>query len=130
MDKPVEVHFHGIERSEAVEARVREKVARLQRHFDRMTHCRVVLDAPHRNPAKPKVYQVKIEIGIPGHKDLVITHEREGAHAQDDLSLTVRDAFDAATRRLDDTATKISERARTERTRRRPAPNGHDDGSA
>ena len=127
MDKPVEVHFHGIEKSDAVEAKVREKVEKLHRHFERMTHCRVVLEAPHRNPAKPKVYQVKIEVGIPGRKDLVITHEREGAHANDDLGLAVRDAFEAAVRRIDDVSTKISSRARVERSRRRPAPNGRDE---
>ena len=126
MDKPVEVHFHGIEKSDAVEAKVRDKVAKLHRHFERMTHCRVVLEAPHRNPAKPKVYQVKIEVGIPGQRDLVITHEREGPHANDDLNLAVRDAFEAAVRRIDDVAAKITSRARVERSRRRPAPNGRD----
>jgi putative sigma-54 modulation protein len=122
MDTPVEIHFHGLEKSDAIEQRVREKVAKLKRHFDRMTHCRVVLEAPHRNPAKPKVYQVKIEIGVPGQNALVITHDREGAHAQDDLGLAVRDAFEAAVRRIDEVSAKLASRTKQERGRRRPSP--------
>ena len=53
MHTPVEIHFHGIEKSEAVEERVREKVSKLEKHFGRMTRCRVVLEAPHRSPQKP-----------------------------------------------------------------------------
>ena len=122
MDTPVEIHFHGLEKSDAIEQRVREKVAKLKRHFDRMTHCRVVLEAPHRNPAKAKVYQVKIEIGVPGQNALVISHDREGAHAQDDLGLAVRDAFEAAVRRIDEVSAKLASRTKQERGRRRPSP--------
>ena len=124
MNTPVEIHFHGIDKSEAVETRVREKVAKLEKHFGRMTSCRVVLEVPHRSPAKPKVYQIKIEIGVPRRKPVVICHEREGSHANEELPLAIRDAFETATRKVDDVAHKVSERARVERGRRRPRPNG------
>ena len=120
MDTPLEIHFHGIDKSEAVESRVREKVAKLAKHFDRMTSCRVVLEAPHRSPQKPKVYQIKIEIGVPGRKPIVVCHEREGSHASEELGLALRDAFEAALRKVDGCATKIAQRAKLERGRRRP----------
>lgn len=122
MDTPVEIHFHGIEKSEAVEERVRWKVAKLARHFDRMTSCRVVLEAPHRSPAKAKAFQIKIEIGVPRQRAIVVSHEREGSHAQEELLLALRDAFEAALRKVDGVATRISERGRLERGRRRPQP--------
>ena len=121
MDTPVEVHFHGIEKSEAIEQRVREKVGKLARHFSRMTSCRVVLDAPHRNPQKPKVFLIKIEIGVPSRRPIVVSHEREGSHASDELLLALRDAFEAALRKVDGMATKIGARPRLERGRRRPS---------
>ena len=65
MITPVEIHFHGIEKSEAIEERVRWKVSKLEKHFGRITRCRVVLEAPHRSPTKPKVYQIKIELSLP-----------------------------------------------------------------
>ncbi len=127
MTTPLEIHFHGLEKSDAIETRVREKVAKLQRHFERMSACRVVLEAPHRNPAKAKVYQVKIEISVPGQQPIIVTHDREGANAQEDLSLAIRDAFETATRRVDDVAAKMASRVKQERGRRRPAPNSRSD---
>ena len=55
MIEPVEVHFHGIEKSQAIEQRVRQKVAKLEKHFGRITSCRVGIEAPQRTPQKPKV---------------------------------------------------------------------------
>ena len=119
MTAPLEIHFHGLDKSDAIETRVREKFAKLQRHFDRMSGCRVVLEAPHRNPAKAKVFQVRIEISVPGGKPIIVNHEREGAHANEDLALTIRDAFDAALRRVDELSDQNAARGRTEQARRR-----------
>ena len=119
MTVPLEIHFHGLDKSAAIETRIREKFAKLERHFHRMSSCRVVLEAPHRNPAKAKVFHVRIEISIPGGKPIIINHEREGAHANEDLALTIRDAFDAALRQVDEVSSQISTRGRTEQSRRR-----------
>jgi len=115
-----EIHFHGIEKSEAIEERVREKVSKLEKHFGRMTRCRVVLEAPHRSPQKPKVFQIKIEISLPRRQPIVVCHEREGAHAHEELPLAIRDAFEAALRKIDDMARKVGARTKVERGRRRP----------
>ena len=120
MNTPVEVHFHGIEKSEAIERRVREKVAKLERHFGRMTSCRIGIEAPQRTPQKPKVFQIKIEIGVPRRGHIVISHERKGSHANEELALAIRDAFDAALRKVDGMAAKIGQRSKIERNRRRP----------
>lgn len=125
MHTPLEIHFHGIDKSEAVEERVRAKVSKLEKHLGRMTRCRVVLEAPHRSPQKPKVFQVKIEISLPRRQPIVVCHEREGAHAHEEMSLAIRDAFEAALRKVDDVGGKAV-RPKLERGRRRPQPNGHD----
>jgi putative sigma-54 modulation protein len=125
MHTPVEIHFHGIEKSEAIEERVQEKVSKLAKHFGGMTRCRVVLEAPHRGPQKPKVFQIKIEISLPRRRPIVVCHEREGSHANEELPLAIRDAFEAALRKVDDVGSQ-SIRTKLERGRRRPQPNGHD----
>jgi ribosome-associated translation inhibitor RaiA len=121
MTTPVEVHFHGIEKSEAIEGRVRDKVAKLARHFERMTHCRVVVEVPQWKAQRPKVYQIKIEIGVPRRRPIVVRHERTGSHAHEEVSLAIRDAFEAALRKIDGVATRLGRRPRLERGRRRPA---------
>ena len=125
MHTPVEIHFHGIEKSEAVEQRVLDKVAKLEKHFGRMTRCRVVLEAPHRNPQKPKVFQIKIEISLPRRQPIVVCHEREGSHAHEELPLAIREAFEAALRKVDDVRSTIGARTKLERGRRRPRANAN-----
>ena len=122
MITPVEIHFHGIEKSEAIEQRVREKVAKLAKHFDRMTSCRVGIEVPQRTAQRPKVYLIKIEIGVPRRGAIVVSHERIGSHANEELPLAIRDAFEAALRKVDGMAAKINRRSKLERGRRRPRP--------
>ena len=125
MTTQVEVHFHGIEKSEAVEQRVREKVAKLKKHFTQMTSCRVAVEVPQRKADRPKVYQIKIEIGVPRRAPVIVSHERTGSHANEDLPLAIREAFEAALRKANGMSAKISQRSRIERGRRRPSlPNG------
>jgi ribosome-associated translation inhibitor RaiA len=120
MTTPVEIHFHGIEKSDGIEQRVREKVAELARHFQRMTSCRVGIEATQRSAQKPKVYQIKIEIGVPSRRPIVVSHERTGSNAHEELGLAIRDAFEAAVRKVDGLAAKMGRRSKLERGRRRP----------
>jgi putative sigma-54 modulation protein len=117
---PLEISFHGLEKSEAAEARIRDKFDRLHQHFDRITHARVVVETPRRHTAAAKVFQVKIEIGLPGQKPLIVRHDPPAEQTRTDIAIAIRDAFAAARRRLDDVAAKIKHPAKRERARRRP----------
>lgn len=122
MTTPIEIDFHGIDRSEATEALVQQKVAKLERNFDRMTYCRVVIAAPHRHAHKRRAYQVKIEIGIPGHAPVIVLPDDAYNQAHEDIKTALRDAFQAAGRQLDAQAERLGRAARQERGRRRPSP--------
>lgn len=120
MDTPLEITFKGLEKSRAVEAKIAERAARLEKHFDRMTHCRVVVSAPNKHLHKGKAYEIKIDIGIPGGAPLIVTHDSAVGQASEDLQIALRDAFDAAKRRLDDIVERMNAAAKAERGRRRP----------
>ena len=121
MQAPLEITFHGIERSDAVEARVRDKFKRIESHFERITHARVVIEAPQRRTQVPKFFHVRIDIGIPGHKPILVTHDPEPNNAHTDVMLAVRDAFAAAQRQVDELSSRLEKAARSEHARRRPA---------
>ena len=118
---PLEISFHGLERSDAVEARIREKFQRIEQHFDRITHARVVIDAPTRRGKVPKLFNVRIEIGVPGHPPIKVDHEPDAAHTQTDVMIAIRDAFAAAQRQVDELVDRMDKPARREQARRRPA---------
>ncbi len=122
MNVPVVIHFHGLEKSDTVEALIREKCDRLAARFDRMTHCDVHVDALNRVNHKGKLVQVKVDVGIPGQKPVVASAEKEANQVQEAITEAVREAFAVARRQLDNMADMLSKRVRTERARRRPSP--------
>ncbi len=118
---PLEISFHGVERSDAVEDRIRERFSRIEQHFDRITHARVVVAAPARRAPLPKFFHVRIEIGVPGHPPVVVKHEPDADNANTDAMLAVRDAFAAALRQIEGRVGRMDKPARRERARRKPA---------
>jgi ribosomal subunit interface protein len=94
MTPPIEISFRDMDSSEAVEARVRERVEKLERFFDRALACRVVIEARHRSSRKGKLYNVRLHLSMPG-KDVVVGHEHKRDHAHEDVYVAIRDAFNA-----------------------------------
>ncbi len=112
MDVPLELSFRNTDPSEAVEARVRERVDKLETYFGRINSCRVVVEAPHRHHRKGKIYHVRIEIGVPG-RTLIVDRDPGQHHAHEDVYVAIRDAFDAARRQLEDHSRKAAGKVKT-----------------
>jgi ribosome-associated translation inhibitor RaiA len=99
MQTPLQLDFHNMHPSEAVEARVREKVARLNELCEqRLTGCNVVIQAPHKHQRKGQRYHIRIRLDVPGG-ELAVSHD-PAPHAHEDINAAVRDAFEAAVRQL------------------------------
>lgn len=110
MDVPLEIRFHNLEPSAALEDAIRERAEKLDRLYDRLTSCRVSVEAPHKQHRKGNLYEVHIELGVPGGM-LAVTREPHRArerYASPDVYKTLRDAFDAAERQLLDYKRRIN----------------------
>lgn len=102
MDVPLEIRFHNLETSDALEAAIRERVDKLDRLFGRMTSCRVAVEARHKQHRKGNLYTVSISMGVPAAGELKVNkapHHTED-YANPDVYVALRDAFDAAERQL------------------------------
>jgi ribosomal subunit interface protein len=98
MKLPLEITFRNVSRTDAIEQRIRSKAAKLDRFFDRITGCRVVVEAPHKSHNKGNTYHVRIELSVPGDELVVNRDPQDQEH--EDLQIALRDAFAAAQRRL------------------------------
>jgi ribosome-associated translation inhibitor RaiA len=96
---PVQITFRHMDSSPAVETRVRELANHLGVFSDRILGCRVVLDSPHRHQHQGKVFNVKVQLTLPG-EDVVVDMERPDRDGHEDVYVVLRDAFDAARRQL------------------------------
>lgn len=101
MQIPLEIDFHHIDRSPALEARVRELAARLERFSAQIIHCRVTLEARHHHHHQGNLFDVAVRITLPG-EEIVIHRAHPGDHAHEDPYVALRDAFRAARRQLQD----------------------------
>ena len=57
------------------EDEIRDHVARLEQMFDRLTTCRVRVDQRANNASNTIPPVVRIELSVPGHRDIVVAHE-------------------------------------------------------
>lgn len=100
MQVPLVINFHNMDRSEAMEARVQSRVARLEKLTDTIVTCRVVLEAVHKQPLGSPL-AISIKLTLPG-KDIVVKREQRRHELKDDAYQVIGVAFDIAERQLDE----------------------------
>lgn len=99
MQRPFKITSRDFALTEAIETEIRDKSAALESFYEHISACEVTVHAPaikHHRKGGPFI--VGIRLTVPG-KELVVDHQSE-----EELSLAIREAFDAARRRLEDYA--------------------------
>jgi ribosome-associated translation inhibitor RaiA len=103
MQVPMEIAFHNIDKSEWAENVIRDHVARLEGIYGRLTTCRVRVERRANNASHSIPPVVRIEMSIPGTRDLVVAHEPDHLQRKfqtPDLHNAINEAFRIAERRL------------------------------
>jgi len=102
MNTNLEIAFHNMDTSEALDGYIRERAEKLERMFDRLIGMRVAVEKQHRQHRTGNVFDVHIELMVPG-QDIVVSRKPSKAnerYANPDARTAVRDAFQAAERQL------------------------------
>lgn len=90
----VQITLRGISHSDALEARIREKVRKLAQLFPFLTGCRVIAEVPHRHHSQGNQFVVRLDIAMPG-SEIVVNRDHH-----EDVYVALREAFRAARRQL------------------------------
>ncbi len=102
MQEPLQIAFHNMEHSDFIEARVRERMAKLERYYDGIISARIVIDAPHKQVTGHKgTLGISISIGVPG-RDVVVKREQRLHEADQHLQWVINEAFEAAERQIEE----------------------------
>lgn len=107
MQIPLQITFRHFPSSGALEARIREKVAKLEHFFPHITSCRVVIEERRLHQQQSRLFNVSIDLHIPGHELVVNTGHNE------DAFVAVRDAFRDARRQLEEGARLMRREVKT-----------------
>lgn len=112
MKIPLQITLRNIAKSEAVEAAIRKRAAKLERYHRHIVSCRVVVEIPSRHKQQGKEFVVRLDMKVPG-SEIVINHDHH-----EDLYAALHEAFHAAQRRLEAHANPIVRRYSGNRPKR------------
>lgn len=102
MQTPLEIAFHNMMPSTALEIEMRRRAEKLVALYDRITACRVSVEALHNQHRTGNIYEVHVVMAVPG-RELAVSHEPRRVrekYAHPNVRTIIRDAFKAAERRL------------------------------
>jgi ribosomal subunit interface protein len=96
METPLQIVLRNVPHSDALDARVRENVAKLEEFHPRIVSCRVTIEESRKHRRQGRQFQVRIDTRVPG-KEIVASHSHD-----EDVYLALRDAVAATRRQLED----------------------------
>lgn len=94
MKIPLQISTRKLSLSHAAVDIIKQKVQKLESFCDKIIACRVMVETPHRHKNHGSLYNVSIDISIPG-AELAVTKE-----GHEDMYVAIRDAFEAASRQI------------------------------
>lgn len=101
MSVPLQITFRQMLPSPAMRERIRERADKLEQFHQRITGCRVVVEAPHRHHQKGKLYTVAVEVKVPGA--VIASHRNPGQRQEHaDIYVALRDSFESIERQIED----------------------------
>ncbi len=98
-----EIAFHNCEKTDWAEHQILDHIEHLEEIYDRLITCRVRVDQRNDNASHTIPPVVRIEISVPGHKNIVVAHEPDHLQRKfraPDLRSAINEAFRIAGDRL------------------------------
>lgn len=122
MQVPLHVVYEGgIQSSPGLQARIEREARKLERFSHRIIACRIAVSGRSGNRRKGDLYQVRLQIVVPGQSEIVVDRNPDEDHAHEDAYVAIRDAFNAARRRLQDHERRFAGRVKAHDA----PPHGH-----
>lgn len=115
MRTPPKITMRHMPQSEALEARILKKVAKLEELHSEIVSCAVTVEEERRHQQQGRLFKVRVVVHAP-ENEVAVNRDHD-----EDPYVALRDAFDAAARQLADRAQQLADRARLQRGTMPPA---------
>ena len=115
MAKPT-ITYRGMPHSPAMDARIADLAAALDQYDHRISYFHVVVDENDRHKQKGNLFEVHVDLHIPGHEVVATRQQNEDAY------VAISQAFEVVTRQLEGFRTKRRDEARHRHDGTTPPP--------
>lgn len=95
-----EISYRGVNKTDALENLIADKIAKLEQVYDRISSCRIALEQVHDHPESGSPYRVRLDITVPESREVVVDKSPDEGTQYPPLEAVIRDAFEAAMRQL------------------------------
>ncbi len=115
MKIPPEITYRNVEKTNAIDVLINEKIGKLEQVCNYLNSCHIVIEKVHDRPRSGSPYRVRIDMTVPPGHELVAESNPPDVNLYPPLEAVIRDAFQAATRQLRDLAEqqRESDKAKT-----------------
>ena len=107
-----QITYRNLEHSAAMDTRIRELAAKMEQFHPKITSLHVVVDELDRNKQKGNLFNVRVDVHVPGHEIVATRQEHE------DPYVALNDAFDVLTRQLEENIRKVRGEVKRHRAER------------
>ena len=120
METVPEIVFRDFEPTPELSAALEHHIQNLERFFDGIIGCHVMIEIPHRRRRGGNPVHVRLEVTVPG-RDLVVSRDPRDEPCHEKPGLALNDAFDEMKRRLQDYVRQVRGKLKSHKT----PPHGH-----
>lgn len=96
----LEVAYRDVERTDAIDALIEEKIAKLERLCSYINSCHIAIERVHGRPSHGSPYRVRIDLTMPPNHELVAESNPSEPNQYPPLDAVIRDAFSKMERQL------------------------------
>lgn len=121
---PVQITFRNVASTKEIEEQITARAQKLEKFYSPITSCRVLVEAPARHRQKGYLFHIRIDLTVPEgefvvkraptlyprEQDIGDERRRKQMETRSELKyleVTIREAFHAARRRLQDYARRM-----------------------
>ena len=105
MHFPLQITHRQMETSQALDEHIEAEAEKLERYFDKIISCRVVVEIPHKHQNKGQHFHVVVDLTVPG-REIVVGRDPDERVTHEDPYIAVTEAFKATRRQLKTAAQK------------------------
>jgi ribosomal subunit interface protein len=91
-----QITYRGMDHSPALDGRIRELCNKLEQFHPKITRCHVVVDEQDRHKSKGNLFEVRVDVHVPGREIVATNQQHEDPYA------ALTDAFHVMERQLEE----------------------------